>query len=102
MLQKREESWVLLNVENGYLKILAVTGVVLLFFHWFDLYDSTDLGEKWDQIFRLLLVLGFVGLAFGAVGFIYSGILPGNGSALAGLLILTLNLLGWRAALFLV
>jgi sugar transferase (PEP-CTERM system associated) len=98
MLQNRDDSWLLLNVEYGYVKILAVTGVVLLFSHWFDLYDSSSLGEKWDQVFRLLLVLGFVALALAAVGFIYPAILPGNGSALAGLIILTFTLLGWRAA----
>jgi sugar transferase (PEP-CTERM system associated) len=97
MLQNREESWLLLNVEYGYLKILVVTGVVLLLSYWFDLYDSASLGAKWDQTFRLLLVLGFVALALAAVGFIYPGILPGNGSALAGLLILTFTLLGWRS-----
>ena len=100
MLQNREDSWLLLNVENGYLKILAVTSVVLLFSHWFDLYDSSNQGAKWDQIFRLLLVLGFVALALSAVGFIYPSILPGNGSALAGLIILTFTLLGWRGAYF--
>lgn len=98
MLQNREDSWLLLNVEYGYVKILAVTGVVLLFSHWFDLYDSTSLSAKWDQVFRLLLVLGFVALCLSAVGFIYPSILPGNGSALAGLIILTFTLLGWRAA----
>jgi sugar transferase (PEP-CTERM system associated) len=100
MLQNREDSWLLLNVENGYVKILAVTGVVLLFSHWFDLYDSASLGAKWDQIFRLLLVLGFVSLALSAVGFLYPNLLPGNGSALAGLVILTFTLLGWRGAYF--
>jgi sugar transferase (PEP-CTERM system associated) len=100
MLQNREDSWLLLNVENGYVKILAVTGVVLLFSHWFDLYDSASLGAKWDQIFRLLLVLGFVSLALSAVGFLYPSLLPGNGSALAGLVILTFTLLGWRGAYF--
>jgi sugar transferase (PEP-CTERM system associated) len=100
MLQNREDSWLLLNVENGYVKILAVTGVVLLFSHWFDLYDSSSLGAKWDQVFRLLLVLGFVSLALSAVGFLYPNILPGNGSALAGLIILTFTLLGWRGAYF--
>ena len=100
MLQNREDSWLLLNVENGYVKILAVTCVVLLFSHWFDLYDSSNLGAKWDQIFRLLLVLGCVALALSAVGFLYPSILPGNGSALAGLIILTFTLLGWRGAYF--
>jgi sugar transferase (PEP-CTERM system associated) len=100
MVQNREDSWLLLNVENGYVKILAVTCVVLLFSHWFDLYDSSSLGAKWDQIFRLLLVLGFVALALSALGFLYPSILPGNGSALAGLIILTFTLLGWRGAYF--
>ena len=98
MLQNREDSWLLLNVDYGYIKILAVTGVVLLLSHWFDLYDSSNLGEKWEQTFRLLLVLGVMALALSAVGFIYPSILPGNGSALAGLIILTFTLLGWRAA----
>jgi len=100
MLQNREDSWLLLNVENGYVKILAVTGIVLLFSHLFDLYDSSSLGAKWDQIFRVLLVLGFVALVLSAVGFLYPSILPGNGSALAGLIILTFTLLGWRGAYF--
>ena len=98
MLQNREDSWLLLNVEYGYIKILVVTIVVLLFSHWFDLYDSSSLGAKWDQIFRLLLVLGFVALVLSAVGFVYPSILPGNGSALAGLIILTFTLLLWRGA----
>ena len=100
VLQNREDSWLLLNVEGGYVKILAVTGMVLLFSHGFDLYDSSSLGAKWDQIFRLLLVLGFLSLALSAVGFLYPTILPGNGSALAGLIILTFTLLGWRGAYF--
>jgi sugar transferase (PEP-CTERM system associated) len=97
MVQNREDSWLLLNVEHGYLKILAVTGVVLLFSYWFDLYDSSSLGARWDQTLRLLLVLGFVALILAAVGFIYP-VVPGNGSALAGLIILTFTLLSWRAA----
>jgi sugar transferase (PEP-CTERM system associated) len=96
--QNREDSWLLLNVDYGYVKILAVTGVVLVLSHGLDLYDSSNLGEKWDQTFRLLLVLGFVALVLSAVGFIYPSILPGNGSALGGLIILTFTLLGWRAA----
>jgi sugar transferase (PEP-CTERM system associated) len=95
---RNEDSWLLLNVEGGYLKILAVTGVVLLLSHWFDLYDSSSLGAKWDQVFRLLLVLGMVALALSAVAFIFPSLLPGNGSVLTGLIILIFTLFGWRAA----
>ncbi len=95
---QNQDSWLLLNVEGGYLKILAVTGVVLLLSHWLDLYDSANLGAKWEQTFRMLLVLGFLALALSAVGFLFPNLLPGNGSALAGLLILTFTLFCWRAA----
>lgn len=95
---QNQDSWLLLNVEGGYLKILAVTGVVLLLSHWLDLYDSANLGAKWEQIFRMLLVLGFLALALSAVGFLFPNLLPGNGSALAGLIILTFTLFCWRAA----
>jgi sugar transferase (PEP-CTERM system associated) len=94
---RNQDSWLLLNVEGGYLKILAVTGVVLLLSHWFDLYDS-NLGEKWEQVFRMLLVLGMVALALSAVGFLFPSLLPGNGSVLTGLIILIFTLFCWRAA----
>jgi lipopolysaccharide/colanic/teichoic acid biosynthesis glycosyltransferase len=95
-----QDSWLLLNVEGGYFKILAVTVVVLLLSHLLDLYDSSSLGERWDQIFRMLLVLGVVALALSVVDFFFPEFLPGNGSALAGIIILTFTLLGWRAAYF--
>ena len=95
---QNQDSWLLLNVEGGYLKILAVTGVVLLLSHWLDQYDSANLGAKWEQIFRMLLVLGFLALALSAVGFLFPNLLPGNGSVLAGLIILTFTLFCWRAA----
>jgi sugar transferase (PEP-CTERM system associated) len=62
------------------------------------LYDSSSLGAKWEHAFRLLLVLGFVALALAAVGSRYPSLLPGNGSAFWGLIILTFTLFGWRAA----
>ena len=40
--------WLQLNnalfIEGGYLKILGLTGIVLLLSHGFDLYDSASLG----------------------------------------------------------
>jgi sugar transferase (PEP-CTERM system associated) len=95
---QNQDSWLLLNVEGGYIKILAVTAVVLLLSHWFDLYDSSSLGAKKDQVFRLLLVLGMVALALSAVGFLFPSLLPGNGEVLAGLIILIFTLFCWRAA----
>jgi len=78
------------------LKILGVTVFVLLLSHWLDLYDSASLSAKWDQTFRLLLVLGFVALGLSAIGYFFPRFLPGNGSLLTGLAILTFLLFSWR------
>lgn len=97
-LQHREDLYVALNYEGGYLKILAVTLLVLVFSHWFDLYDPNHFDEKGELYFRLLLVPGILALMLAAVGYVFPRFLPGNNSALAGLVILTAAMFGWRAA----
>jgi sugar transferase (PEP-CTERM system associated) len=107
MVRSRED-WLLqlsneLFIESGFLKILAVTAIVLAISHGLDLYDSSRLDAKGEQLFRLLLVLGTVALVLAGVGYAYSHFLPGHDflppdSALMGLIILTFALLGWRAA----
>ncbi|MGA2647114.1 MAG: TIGR03013 family XrtA/PEP-CTERM system glycosyltransferase [Candidatus Sulfotelmatobacter sp.] len=101
---RNPDSWLLLNVEGGYLqvlavlgpKILVVTGVVLLLSHLFDLYDSANLAASGEHAFRLLLVLGFVALALAALANRYPSLLPGNNSVFWGLIILTFTLFCWR------
>ncbi len=98
ILQNEENWWLLLNVENGYLKILGVTVLVLLLSHWLDLYNTSLLRSTWDQVFRLLLVLGIAALFLSALGFFLPGVLPGNWSLHAGIIILLFTLYGWRRA----
>ena len=75
--QNQETSWILLNVEGGYWKIVCVTAIVLLLSHGLDLYDSSSTGEKWDQIFRLFTVLGLVAFVLAAVDLVYGYFVPG-------------------------
>jgi sugar transferase (PEP-CTERM system associated) len=101
---RNPDSFLLLNVDDGYLQILAklgprilvVTAVVLLLSHLFDLYDSSSLSAKWDHAFRLLLVVGFVALALAAIAKSFPDLLPGNNSAFWGVVILTFTLFCWR------
>ncbi len=97
-LQHREDLYVALNYEGGYLKILAVTLVVLVFSHWFDLYDPNHFDEKGELYFRVLLVPGILAVMFAAAGYMFPRFLPGDNSVLMGLVILTAAMLGWRAA----
>ena len=97
----QETSWILLNVDGGYVKIVGVTAIVLLLSHGLDLYDSSSLGAKWDQIFRLFLVLGLVAFSLAAIDFAYGYLLPGQvflPGEKWGLMVLAVMLLGWRAA----
>jgi len=98
VLQYRGDSFLVLNYEYGYYKILVVTVVVLLFSHWFDLYDPRHFNEKGELYFRLLLVPGVLALMLAAVAYVFPNYLPGNNVALVGLVILTLALFGWRMA----
>ena len=97
---RNQDSWLLLNVQGGYVKILIVTGAVLLLSHWLDLYEPSSLSKNWEQGLRILVVLGFVALALSAVGFLFPEFMPGNGSALLGIIILTCTLFCWRGAYY--
>jgi sugar transferase (PEP-CTERM system associated) len=87
-----------LFIEGGYLKILVVTGIVLVVSHGFDLYDSSQTGASWEQAFRLLFVLGFVVVALAAALKFSPSLLPGRASAGWGGIILIFTLFAWRLA----
>jgi sugar transferase (PEP-CTERM system associated) len=86
-----------LFIERGYLRILALTIVVLILSHGFDLYDSSKIEQKLDQAFRMLFVLGLVALALGAIIYEFPDFLPGNNSAVFGVIILAISLFCWRS-----
>jgi sugar transferase (PEP-CTERM system associated) len=95
-------SWLSFNnalfIEDGLAKIFALTGIVLLLSHGFDLYDSSQIQARMDQAFRLLFVLGLVALVLGGVLKFYPAFLPGKNSAFAGVVILAFGLFAWRSA----
>jgi sugar transferase (PEP-CTERM system associated) len=87
-----------LFIEGGYLRILGLTGVVLLVSHGFDLYDSSQIGVKLEQALRILFVVGLVAIVLGGIIYFVPQFLPGNNSAIIGVVILTIFLFCWRSA----
>jgi len=67
-MQYGPDSWIALNVEGGYYKILAVTGVVVVASYWFDLYDPGQFEERGRTVFPAVAGAGSVGLAAGSSG----------------------------------
>lgn len=96
VLELREDSYLVLNYEGGYLKLFVVTGLVLLCSHWFDLYDTARLNTKGELYFRLLMVPGLLAFALAGVSYLRPDLLLGGGSSALGLLIVTFALFGWR------
>ncbi len=85
-----------LLIEGGYVRIFAITGVVLLLSHGFDLYDSGRLSSSWDQAFRMLLVLGLLAFVLAGIDSVFhQDFIPG---AAWGLTVLTITLFVWRMA----
>jgi FlaA1/EpsC-like NDP-sugar epimerase len=72
--------------------------VVLTCSHWFDLYDSAQFDAKGEMYFRLFLVPGLFALFLAVVGYFFPYVLPGNNASLIALVLLTMGLVGWRAA----
>ena len=96
VFELHEDSYLVLNYEGGYLKILGVTVLVLLCSHWLDLYDTARLNTKGELYFRLLMVPGVLAFILAGVAYVRPDYLLGSGSSAVGLLILTVALFGWR------
>lgn len=91
-----EDSYVMLNYEGGYFKILIATVAVLVFSHLFDLYEPASWNARSELYFRLLLVPGLLALAIAVIAYVFPRVLMGNNSVVLGLLIVTVTLFGWR------
>jgi len=98
VLRLGEDSSLVLNDENGYFKILAVTILALLCLYYLDLYDYQKLRTVGETYFRLLLFLGCFSFLLAAVSYLFPAIIMANGVLLLGLGISGISLLSWRAA----
>ncbi len=93
-----EEAYLKLNYEYGFLKILTLTIVTLLFSYYFDLYEPARISERWEIYFRLLLVLGFLSFLLSAILYFFPEADIAHSVMLLGLGLLTAALIAWRSA----
>jgi sugar transferase (PEP-CTERM system associated) len=93
-----EDSYVLLNYEYGYLKIVVATAAVLVFSHLFDLYEPAQWNAKGELYFRLLLVPGILALMLAVLAYVFPRALISNNSVVLGLMLVTVALFSWRMA----
>jgi len=98
VLRLGEESSLVLNYENGYLKILGVTVLALLCLYYLDLYDYRRLRSGVETYFRILLFLGFFSFVLAGLSYFFPAIIVAHGVLLLGLGLSGVSLLSWRAA----
>jgi sugar transferase (PEP-CTERM system associated) len=90
------DSYLALVAEYDGVKIIAITFLVLIGSHLFDLYDTSHLPARGELYFRLLMVPGLLALVLGAIEKFWGRNILGHGSMTIGLVILTVALFGWR------
>jgi len=90
------DSYLVLNYEYGYVKIVAFTVAVLICSYWFDLYDTSRINTRGELLFRILMVPGVLAFLMAGIAYLRPGYLLGDGSTAISLVILTVALLGWR------
>lgn len=87
---------VLFSSDSGWYKLLTITGLTILCFYYFDLYDLHRVTAPREEYFRLLAGLGTLSIVLATFGFFFPAFLLGRYAYVAGLAILTFYLLFWR------
>jgi len=91
------DSYLALVAEYDGVKIIAITFLVLIGSHLFDLYDTSHLPTRGELYFRLLMIPGLLAFILAAVAKFRPRYLLGHGWTMEiGLVILTAALFGWR------
>jgi sugar transferase (PEP-CTERM system associated) len=90
------DNYLALVAEYDGVKIVAITFLVLIGSHLFDLYDTARLPTRGELYFRLLMIPGLLAFILAAVAKFKPKYVLGHGSMEIGLVILTVALFGWR------
>jgi lipopolysaccharide/colanic/teichoic acid biosynthesis glycosyltransferase len=92
---------VMLNYEQGFVKIVVIAVVFIICMYYFDLYDSSILGNRREILTRLIQVVGIGALLLAILYYVDPSLELGRGIFTIGLSLVGLILLLWRR-LFLV
>lgn len=98
LLQYGPDSYLVLNYENGFVKILTVTAISMLCSYYFDLYEPEQLASRAETYFRLLVTLSVLCFVLSAISLIFPEVMVGKHVFVLGLFIVTFALLAWRSA----
>jgi sugar transferase (PEP-CTERM system associated) len=87
---------VMLRYEQGFPKIVALSLAFIICMHYFDLYNSSILSNRREEIGRLVQVLGTMCILLAVIYYFYPRLELGRGVVLIGLPIVVIILMLWR------
>ncbi|HKV29063.1 MAG TPA: sugar transferase [Candidatus Acidoferrales bacterium] len=96
------DATVMLNYEQGFLKILVVASVFIICMYYFDLYDSLVLSNRREVLTRLVQVLGTVCILLALLYYAFPKLQLGRGIFLIGFFLVALFVFLWRRLFLLV
>ena len=86
-----------LNYQHGSIKILIMSGAIIICMHYFDLYDTSVLSNRSEVRIRLFQALGTVYSISVLLYFFYPPLELGRGIFVIGLLLTAMLLFFWRS-----
>jgi sugar transferase (PEP-CTERM system associated) len=90
------DATIMLNYEQGFLKIFLVAAAFVICMYYFDLYDSSVLTNHREVITRVIQVLGTVCILLAVLYYLYPPLELGRGIFLIGFILVAMLLLSWR------
>lgn len=85
-----------LSYEQGFLKIGVIAFAFIICMYYFDLYDSSVLGNRREVVARLIQVTGCASALLAFIYYVYPPLKLGRGILLIGLVLVALLLFLWR------
>jgi sugar transferase (PEP-CTERM system associated) len=91
---------IVLSDEQGFLKIILVSGFVIVCMYYFDLYDSSVLANYGKVLTRVIQTLGTLSILLALIFSLYPTFELGRGIFLIGCALVGFFLLCWRGVFF--
>jgi sugar transferase (PEP-CTERM system associated) len=90
----------MLLYEQGLAKIVALSVAIIVCMYYFDLYESSVLGNRREVLVRLVQVVGTISMALAFLYYVYPPLELGRGIFIMGLAIVAVSLVLWRRLFF--
>lgn len=92
----RDDARLMLNYEQGLLKVFVVAAIFIICMYYFDLYDSFVCSNQREVLTRLVQVFGTVCIVIAVLYYVFPPLRLGRGIFLIGFAFAAVLLIAWR------